>query len=229
MSHPDAPESPSQQHAFGIAGLPGSGKSTAAEIIASECMHNFERAYVHEVSDFVREYFNESGWSGDDNELGRIAAKKKERRGNDFFVRQMALSYYARPYHPVISGLRSPEEAEAIRDVYGDENTTIIAIWTMPDIRFERKYGEPLRSDHPKLDEFQERNEREIWDWRCIDFFMEGGSSDIILSNNTLVADLEDKLSSLVTDALSLRDGYYKRPVSETFPSDDPEAVAQYL
>lgn len=224
--------SPDEQHAFVLAGLPGCGKSTAADIIESELQHNYEAATATEVSDYVRAKFEAAHDDDvDDNELGRWAAEKKQENGDGFFVRQMVQHWVTdEAPHVIISGVRSPEEAEAVRDGFGRENTTVIAVWTLPDIRFERKYGEVPSEDHPEWETFKERNEREIHEWGCLDFFVDAELSDYILTNNGTVTALEVDLNAIIDHEVLGNDlpdewneDYYP------FPKRDPEVVAQYL
>lgn len=187
-------------HVFCLAGLPGCGKSTAADMIAEIVESYHEPIVTTEVSDFVRTKFEaETDETVDDNGLGRWAADKKDEFGNGHFVRQMCDMWQQDEQHLVISGLRSPEEAAAARDVFGDERVSVIGIWTLPDIRFERKYGDPPSTDHPEYETFQERNERETHDWGCVEFFTPDGVSDYVLPNNSnRKEDLHKKLLKTV-------------------------------
>ena len=221
------------QHAFVLAGLPGCGKSTAAHIIETELENNYEAATATEVSDYVRTKFEAAHDDGDvnDNGLGRWAAEQKQENGDGFFVRQMVQHWLSdEAPHVIISGVRSPEEAEAVRDGFGDENTTVIAVWTLPDIRFERKYGDVPSEDHSEWETFQERNEREIHEWDCLDFFVDADLYDYIVTNNQTVTALEIELNAIVNIEVfgfdmpdEWNDDYYP------FPKRDPEVVAQYL
>lgn len=220
-------------HVFGIAGLPGAGKSTVAEHIKTVLTAYDERAVTQEMSEWVRKQFEDSAGdkSVNDNELGRWAADQKDERGDGCFARDLAhsLNRSNRP-HVAISGLRSPEEAEALRDVFGAENVTIIAIWTLPDIRFERKYDTPPRTDHPEWDTFEERNERETGKWGCDEFFYANGPSDYIVGNNAENSgNLDEKVSEIATyEALGFDSG-----VAETWTHPlrqmGDEKVLQYL
>jgi len=170
-------------HVLAFAGLAGSGKSTAAEIVTEYIEKaNHEKATSTEVSDFVRtQYEAEHDDNINDNDLGAWAAKQ----GDGYFVRQMAEAWDSRDRpHVVISGLRSPEEASALRDVFGDEHVTVVAVWTLPDVRFERKYGDAPSEDHADYDTFVERNERETYGWDCVEYFLRDGPADYIVPNN---------------------------------------------
>lgn len=226
----DSPSPPETRKAFVLAGLPGCGKSTAADIIEAELQHHDEAATATEVSDFVRTHCEARGWSGDDNELGRVAADIKDEEGQGFFVRRMAEQWHDADKHVIISGLRSPEEAAAVRDVYGEDQTVVIAIWTLPDLRFERKYGETPSEEHPKWEEFHERNERETHEWGCLDYFADMSVSDYIVQNNGDLEQLEGKLNALVREEVG--DGSLMANLMQETPFPeglDREHVAQYL
>jgi len=214
----ETPSLPDDAHVFALAGLPGSGKSTAAEMIRdelelraslregatvnesqSDSEHRFERAVHTEVSDFCRTlYEQEHDDTTDDTDLGRWTAELKAEHGRGYILREMSKTLYDedRP-HVVISGLRSPEEAEAVEDVFGQQNVTTIAIWTLPDLRFERKYGDKPSEEHPKWDEFLERNEREVHEWGCVEFFTDSGPADYVVANNGDVSQLEGRVASI--------------------------------
>lgn len=218
------------QHAFVLVGLPGAGKTSVAqyirEYIETEQHYPTGRA---EVSAFVREYFGNQADS--DNELGKLAAEKKSKYGNDYFVRQMVTKLRcALCPHVVISGVRSPEEAEAVRDHFGDEHTTVIAIWTLPDKRFERKYGDVPSKEHPEWESFQERNERELHEWGALDFFADEELTDYVLPNNGTFTAVEMDLQDIIDHEAFGQDlppewvdDFYP------FPERDKEVVAQYL
>lgn len=169
-------------------GLPGAGKTAATET-AEDVL---DGVTSHEVSDYVRyAYEAETGGEAGDNELGRWAAEKKDENGNGHFVRELAVSLHG----PVpasrninIAGVRSPEEADAVRDVFGPSNVTIITIWTLPDLRFERLQS---REGEYTVEEFEERRERELWDWGCIEFFTDPEYYDYIVPNNSELAVFE--------------------------------------
>lgn len=225
---------PEDQHAFVLVGLPGCGKSTAAQKIVREIEQGRkETATSTEVSDYVRALFKAetAGEDVNDNQLGRWAAEQKREHGNDYFVRGMAELWHGNDKpHTVISGVRSPAEAEAVRDVFGPENTTVIAIWTLPDERFERKYGEPPSTDHPEWTTFQERNEREIHEWGCVEFFVNADLSDYIVTNNGSIAALRVELASIIDHEVyddDLPDEWNEN--FYPFPKRDTELVAQYL
>lgn len=245
-------ETPSEPQVFALAGLPGSGKSTAAEMIRdelerraslregatvnesqSDSEHRFERAVHTEVSDFCRTLYEQEhdGDSTDDNDLGRWTAKLKAEHGRGYILREMSKTLYddQRP-HVVISGLRSPEESEAVEDVFGQQNVTTIAIWTLPDLRFERKYGDKPSEEHPKWDEFLERNEREVHEWGCLHFFLEDGPADYVVANNGDESQLEGKVASIARHETGDTSLMSQTMTTTPFPDGlSKEHVASYL
>jgi len=234
-------DSETRREVFVLVGLAGAGKSTVADII--EETHD-ERVATFEVSDFVRHLFeeahdeevnldaesadsganstDESAESVSDNELGAWAAERKEEEGQDYFVRKMAQTIKSPSTpHVVISGVRSPEEAVAVEDVFG--HCTTVGIWTLPDIRFERKYGGSPSTEHDEWSTFTDRNERELWDWGAVEFFSRDSvrEADAIIPNH----DDLDTLRTHVETFLEGRGQYDENP----FPHSDFEKVAQYL
>lgn len=239
-------------------GLPGCGKTTACKMVR-DAEHG-KSVTSHEVSAFVRrEYEKEVGGRDvGDNDLGEWAATKKTEEGNGYFVREMA-EELAEPF-PVsdiinIAGVRSPAEADAIRGIFTDsaedESSTvkrsshsataevrIITIWTLPDIRLQRLKD---REGEYTVEEFNERKERELWDWGCIEFFTNEDYYDHIIPNNWD----ERGLRTAVEIVIDGHDAYDHEPwpdlspesgdsgtnssgdESDTLPSN--EHVAQYL
>jgi dephospho-CoA kinase len=216
--------------AFVLAGLPGSGKSTAAERIVSTLQENYaEPAEQYEMSDFVREAFvRDQGGDCSDNELGDWAARVKRNEGQDYFAEQLAEQARAENKgHPVISGVRSAEEVAAIESVFGIPKTAVIAVWTMPAIRFERKYGRSPSVEHPEWDTFMARNSREKHEWGCLDFFVRGGPADYVLPNNGEIGAFEHRVSSVVRNERD--DTSLMATMFEEAPFHDRDRADQYV
>jgi dephospho-CoA kinase len=224
-------ESPRSGHVFAIAGLPGCGKSTVADIITEELDHHGHRAMSTEVSDFVRaEFESQSPAHVTDNELGRWAAEQKDKHGNGYFLREMSQTLDAEHHpHTAISGLRSPEEAAAVRDVFGEGSVTVIAVWTLPDIRFKRKYGDRPSVDHPEWWTFMERHERETHEWGCVEFFMDDGPSDYVIPNNGTLEQLDGKVQAVVRNDVIGESVLAREFRTAPFPNDTTKRAAQYL
>jgi Dephospho-CoA kinase len=211
-----------QREVIVLAGVVGCGKSTVADMIEDEAA---DRYVSFEVSDFVRTMFADEHDDGvNDNDLGAWAAERKAEEGDDYFVRRMAETI-KKPEAPhiVISGVRSPEEAVAVKDVFDEATVHVVGVWTLPDLRFERKYGAAPSADHESWDTFTDRNERELWEWGAVEFFS-GDSiheADYFISNNGDLEDLRNRVRAFLKG---------QKPMNENpLPYDDFEKVAQFL
>jgi len=188
-------------HVFGLAGPLGCGKTTAAVRIEETIESITESSAVTtEMADFVRARYEETNTGTvDDNALGAWAAEQKAEYGDGYFARELAETWDD-PERPslVVSGLRSPAEASELRDVFGVSNVTIVALWTLPDLRFYRKYGKAPRIGDTDCETFHERNVRELVDWGCQDFYT-GYLSDYIIPNNDGVGTLKTRVRNVVS------------------------------
>lgn len=204
-------------------GLPGAGKSKGCEI-AEEIIGDDETVSSHEISDYVKyEYAaitDDVASEVDDNELGRWADDMKTMKGMGHFAE--GLAHQLRSPIPEasninVAGVRSPAEADAFRDVFDD--VTIISVWTLPDIRYDRLAD---REGEYTTEEFSERKKRELWDWDCIEFFTNENYYDYIIPNNHTKEAFRSSLE------LALRGT--KAYTDEPFPVGlDQEQVGQYL
>ena len=186
------------EHVFAVAGPLGSGKSTAAKMIASIIRHDGRFARVVEMSDYVRSEYNAYCDDGaSDNELGEWAAKQKDADGAGCFASDIAELYDDDDAELIVSGIRCPEEIDALEAHYGADSVTTVAVWTYPDIRFERKYGAPIRADHNKYSTFIERNERELDEWGCADIYVDD-ETEFVISNNETQLNLQRQLLIVV-------------------------------
>lgn len=210
---------------FAVIGPAGSGKSTVANMIEEE---HSEEVRVFEMSDFVRsQFWDERDAEAvvediDDNALGAWAADKKDEHGDGYFARQLAQTVRSNDEHIVISGIRSPEEKDALDEVFG--HVTAVAVWTLPDIRFERKYGDKPSTDHPKWQTFLDRNEREIWKWGCVEFYATDSmyeAGHIIPNNSATKEILRNRVRGVLENGAWVTNPFY--------PDGDIETVGQYL
>jgi dephospho-CoA kinase len=205
---------------FAVIGPVGSGKSTVAEMIEDE--HD-EEVVVFEMSDFVRGAYvaEHKRDPDDDNSLGEWAAEQKAEHGDGYFGKALAETVHTSTTpHAVISGVRSPEEARAIKEEFG--HVTTVAVWTLPELRFERRYGSEVSEDHPKWGEFQDRNEREKWTWGCVEFYAAESmyEADYIVPNNGDLNGLRRRVTTM------LKHGHWGQ---NPFVEESIESVAPYV
>lgn len=216
---------------FAFIGLPGSGKSTALDVLKDSSRF----ALGDEVSNYVRHrYHNETGEeSEDDNSLGRWAAEQKEEHGNGYFVdewsrtikgdQQAAHELDKQAWDPIgLAGVRSPEELDALRKHFTD--VTSVVVWAMPDLRFERlteREGKDMTRDV-----FKERQERELHDWGALQFFTDNDYYDYIIPNNNKRMSAFERDVRLVLDGDPIADKFKTTP----FPDGlSDEHISQYL
>lgn len=224
-----------ENSAIGIVGPLGSGKSTVGELFEKEIDTMLDINAVHtEVSDFCRVLYEESHGdeSDNDNALGRWTANVKAEEGDGYFVRRMAEQHVESDKVTIISGLRSPKEAEAMVDVFDD--VTIVAVWTLSDLRFRRKYCDEDDSAverYEKEETFEERNRRELYDWRCVEFYRHDYPlTDYVISNNGSKTELRDQATDVLyleqADRDSLTGTYFNTPFVSAM---DDYLIARYV
>lgn len=213
-----------RREVYAVAGPVGSGKSTFAEAIKE---HHDEAVTVFEMSEYVRTLWKADGDASagfvGDNALGEWAAEQKNKYGDGYFAKKLA-HHIDEPEtpHVAISGIRSPAEVDALRDILGNVTTT--AIWTMPKERFERRYGARADEEHPEWETFMERNERELDEWGCAEFYIPDSEyhADYIIPN-TLA-----KLRTFRNRARSVVNGGTAFSTTPFF-QDDRESIRPYL
>lgn len=181
-----------------LSGLSGAGKTAASESLEAHYNDNGTFCTSEELSDYVRFCYESAVSNGgiDDNELGEWAAKQKERHGNGYFAEGLSTEIKTPfPEADVVNviGVRSPEEADVIREWFDD--VRIITIWAAPDERYQRLVD---REDGYSYDTFHERKDRELWDWGCIEFFTNDDYYDHIVPNNHDLDALDNAMKNIV-------------------------------
>jgi dephospho-CoA kinase len=215
------------EQVFALAGPLGCGKSTAAEMIADIIRHDGKFAQITEMSNFVRSEYNAyvGTESVDDNALGEWAAKRKEADGDGCFAHDLAVLHEDDGVELIVSGIRSPAEIDALEDVYGAENVTTLAIWTLPELRFKRKYGDTMHAQHEQFDTFMERNDRELSEWGCEEIYIDD-DTDFVIANNEDEINLQRQLLIAVD---SVYGTILKNPLKNPFEEMKTEHVRSFL
>lgn len=212
---------------FALAGPLGCGKSTAAEMIANIIRTDGKFVQIAEMSDYVRSEYNAHVDTDtvDDNGLGAWAAEQKEADGAGSFAHDLAVLYEADNAELIVSGIRCPEEVTALEDVYGEANVTTIAIWTLPEVRFERKHGSQMTPTHPEFETFAERDERELDEWGCADIYLDD-DTEFVIANNQDKIDLQRQLLIAVD---SVYGTILESPIESPFVDMDDDVVRSFL
>jgi len=150
-----------------VTGMPGSGKE---EFLNSAVAMDIP--FIR-MGDVVREHHSASGSR---LSVGEYAGKEREIHGFDIWARRCMDKMHGSLF--LVDGCRSMKEVDAFKGLTKD--VTIVAIHSSPRVRYERLVARG-RSDAPSnMDEFAERDVREIG-W--------GISEVIILSDVMIVND----------------------------------------
>lgn len=190
MAEPiEVEETKADATAWLLVGPLGSGKSMAASHVLDMLTRRGEVPHHTEFSDYVRyEFEAEFGEDTDDNSLGAWAAEKRRANGRDYFADRMA-GELSGPVpastHVVVSGVRSPTTPPCFREQF--ENVVVVVMWAFPAVR-QRRVSE---DEHA----FAERNEREMEEWGCKEFFLDPDQYDYVIPNNV---DDEENLRSAI-------------------------------
>ena len=138
---------------IGFTGLPGSGKSTAIDAIRNI-------GIIVTMGDVIRNEAKKRGIEPTGENLGKIAKELRE-KGGDGVVAEKCVELIKQLKDDVIfiDGIRSQFEIDVFRKYW---KFPIIATVIDENVRFERLF-ERGRSDDPKeIEEFRERDKREI-------------------------------------------------------------------
>ncbi len=134
------------------AGMPGAGKEEFL-IAASDSGIPFVR-----MGDIVREFYAKRSSEDTDLSTGQFANIERERHGFDIWAKRAVEKMYGDIF--MIDGCRSMDEVKAYLNITPDVH--VIGIYASPGTRYQRLIKR-AREDAPKnIDEFNERDNREI-------------------------------------------------------------------
>lgn len=137
-----------------ISGMPGAGKSIVSSIAREMGYH------VYSMGDIVREEAKRLGLEPTPANLGMITLDLRKKDG-PFVVARMLIDRMKRDEAEtvVVEGVRSIEEVEEFRKYF---NITILAVVASPKVRYSRLKARGRSDDPADIDEFNERDEREL-------------------------------------------------------------------
>ena len=139
----------------GIAGMPGAGKTLAANIARQM---NFE---VIVMGDVVREEAKRRGLTPTPENLGRLMLQMRKEKGQAVIAKKCIPKVEeSKSNFVIIDGIRSLHEVEEFRRFF--PNFTILAIYSSPKTRFERLFKRKRSDDPEKWAAFLERDRREL-------------------------------------------------------------------
>ncbi len=140
---------------IGIVGMPGSGKSVAAEVARSEGIP------VISMGDVVREATAARGLPPSPENIGVVMIKLREDEGEDVVARRCIPKIDAEKSEVVIvEGIRSLAEVKLFKEKYSD--FMLIGVYASPKTRLKRLIERGREDDPITLKHFVERDEREL-------------------------------------------------------------------
>ncbi len=181
-----------------VVGLPGSGKSTVAELLRKR---GFE---VIELGDIWRELIKKAKLPMNDPKATREFTKRlREIKGKDVYARYAVRKIKKSMKRVVIMGLRSTYEMDYIKKRFND--IKIIAISSPFETRFRRMKKRAKPEDHLTLEGFKWQNTREKRGFMSdkreekhgVEVVM--NQADYILSNVGTTANLERDLDAILS------------------------------
>ena len=134
-------------------GLPGSGKE---EFITIAKKYNFE---VIRMGDIVRERTAELGLPITNQNCGMVANEERKQHGLDIWAKRTVPRIKSQ--FVLIDGTRGEAEVNYFRQVY-PKNLKVVAIFADQNTRFERIKNRNRPDDTKTLEEFIERDKREL-------------------------------------------------------------------
>ncbi|MFW9881814.1 MAG: AAA family ATPase [Candidatus Thorarchaeota archaeon] len=173
-----------------IAGLPGSGKTTAIDAIK-------DLGIIVTMGDVIRNEVKKRNLEPTGDNIGNIARELREKEGTAIIAKKCVEFIMNLDADAVfVDGVRSLAEVNIFRKFW---KFPIIAIVVNEELRFKRLF-ERGRTDDPKcLEDLKERDNREI-QFGLINVIK---NADYTILNNTTIEDLKKKMRKIVVDIIN--------------------------
>ena len=170
---------------FGFCGLPGSGKSTAIEVIS-------ELGTIIMMGDVIRNEARKKGLLPTDENLGRIAQELRKNGGDEIVAEKCVELINECKKSPIfIDGIRSLAEVNVFRKYW---KFPVIAIVADDKLRFNWITHRARLDDSKSKSDIKERDKREI-NFGLNDVI---NSADYIIDNNSSITDLQIKTKAII-------------------------------
>lgn len=174
---------------IGFCGLPGSGKSTALEIVK-------DLGTIINMGDVVRNEAIKKNIKLTDENLGQLAINLRRKGGDEIIAKKCVDLIQSSPSEIVfVDGIRSPYELDVFRKHW---KFPLILIETDEEVRYQRIIERARDDDSKSILDIKSREEREIG------FGLLGliRKADYVIKNNSTVKDLKKKIRKLIKDLI---------------------------
>lgn len=138
-----------------ITGMPGSGKTELAGMLAGKGFRVFE------IGDLVRRAVKKAGLPTTEKNVGAYATKHRQETGKmDIFAREAVMEIESiKAKDIVVAGARNEQEIDYLKENL--KNVFTVAIVAAPQVRFDRLSLRGRSDDEITYDKFLARDERE--------------------------------------------------------------------
>lgn len=133
-------------------GMPGSGKDELVEVAHSVGLATLK------MGDLVRDETRRRGLALNNANVGRIASEERDKHGPGVWA-QRALPKLTET-RMLVDGCRSDAEVTVFRHHFGD--LFVLGIYSSPETRYERLERRGRKDDGEDLQEFYDRDRREM-------------------------------------------------------------------
>lgn len=185
------------EHVFGTVGLPGSGKSTFADV-AERMSENVETT---SLGDIVRKLAKKEGHTTSDA-IGNFANSMRDEYGQGIFAEKLIEEMdFSDDTILIVDGIRSPEEIENLREST-DCDCTVVHIEVSKRTRYNRIVDRGREDeDQMSYEDFKERDNRELsWGFNEI---IEKKYHDAVIKNESTLEDFENEIEQTINNRVN--------------------------
>ena len=170
-------------------GMPASGKSEAVQLAKDKGIP------VVRMGDLVWEETQRQGKSLNDKNVGDVANSMRKKHGMDIWAKRTVEKIRSMKKSPimVIDGVRNREEIDYFKKELGTE-FLIIAIDAPDELRMKRAISRKRTDDSKNLNDFKERDKREIG-WGVQQVI---ATADIIIPNSGSIDAFKKQVSTVL-------------------------------
>lgn len=174
-----------------LTGMPGSGKTTVAEMLRER---GFEFVEMHDAVNIMME---ERGIERTFENRERFALDMRTQKGRDVFAVATAERVKRMGKNAVINGVRDSDEIDCIKRILGDD-VVVVAITAPPELRYERIRKTPdswVKAKDRKAFEYRDETNRKMGVEKAMN------SADFVIANTGTVEELKTDVESVLREA----------------------------